>query len=147
MTIPDGMNVPPHWAMYIGVSKFDDAVAQIERLGGSGLSPGTEVPSVGHFRTMKDPQGAMFAILEPASDASATPEAEPVDGEVAWHELYTTDAPAAMKFYGDLFDWKPFDVMDMGPMGNGPMEVPGGDWILNCVDPQGAAFSLHQQKR
>lgn len=24
----------------------------------------------------------------------------------------------------------------------GPMEVPGGAWILNCVDPQGAYFSL-----
>ena len=24
----------------------------------------------------------------------------------------------------------------------GPMEVPGGAWILNCVDPQGAHFSL-----
>ena len=26
---------------------------------------------------------------------------------------------------------------------NGPMEVPGGDWIVNAMDPQGAAFSLH----
>lgn len=25
---------------------------------------------------------------------------------------------------------------------NGPMEVPGGDWIINGMDPQGAAFSL-----
>jgi predicted enzyme related to lactoylglutathione lyase len=25
----------------------------------------------------------------------------------------------------------------------GPMEVPGGDWIAQCVDPQGAAFALH----
>lgn len=24
----------------------------------------------------------------------------------------------------------------------GPMEVPGGDWVINGVDPQGAAFSL-----
>jgi uncharacterized protein len=29
---------------------------------------------------------------------------------------------------------------------NGPMEVPGGDWILNAVDPQGAHFSLHARK-
>ena len=25
---------------------------------------------------------------------------------------------------------------------NGPMEVPGGSWIVQAVDPQGAAFSL-----
>jgi hypothetical protein len=30
-----------------------------------------------------------------------------------------------------------------GQVLNGPMEVPGGDHIVNCLDPQGAAFSLH----
>ncbi|MEO5586103.1 MAG: VOC family protein [Novosphingobium sp.] len=29
-----------------------------------------------------------------------------------------------------------------GQVVNGPMEVPGGDWIINGIDPQGAAFSL-----
>jgi predicted enzyme related to lactoylglutathione lyase len=29
---------------------------------------------------------------------------------------------------------------------NGPMEVPGGDWIVNGIDPQGAAFSLHAKQ-
>ena len=24
----------------------------------------------------------------------------------------------------------------------GPMEVPGDSWVVNCMDPQGAAFSL-----
>lgn len=29
-----------------------------------------------------------------------------------------------------------------GQVLNGPMEVPGGDWIINGMDPQGAPFSL-----
>jgi predicted enzyme related to lactoylglutathione lyase len=33
-----------------------------------------------------------------------------------------------------------------GQLLNGPMEVPGGDQIVNCLDPQGAAFSLHAKK-
>jgi predicted enzyme related to lactoylglutathione lyase len=33
-----------------------------------------------------------------------------------------------------------------GQILNGPMEVPGGDQIVNCLDPQGAAFSLHAKK-
>jgi len=33
-----------------------------------------------------------------------------------------------------------------GQVLNGPMEVPGGDWIVQCTDPQGAAFALHQRK-
>jgi predicted enzyme related to lactoylglutathione lyase len=30
-----------------------------------------------------------------------------------------------------------------GKVLNGPMEVPGGDLIAQCLDPQGAAFALH----
>ncbi|NIR74645.1 MAG: VOC family protein [Gemmatimonadetes bacterium] len=30
-----------------------------------------------------------------------------------------------------------------GQILNGPMEVPGGDLIAQCVDPQGAAFAIH----
>jgi len=30
-----------------------------------------------------------------------------------------------------------------GQILNGPIQVPGGTWILNGMDPQGAAFSLH----
>jgi len=198
MTIPQGMNFPPHWGMYVGVHKLEDAVAKIERLGGSALSDVIEVPTVGRMRTMKDPQGAAFSVYEPASPPQQ-PEAEPQIGDTSWHELYTTDAVAALKFYSELFGWsetKP--PLDMGPMGryhifgrkfdlggvmnkpahmaqapphwgfyfrvpdvnaggervkanggqvlNGPMEVPGGDWIVNCVDPQGAHFSLHHRK-
>ncbi len=31
-----------------------------------------------------------------------------------------------------------------GKILNGPMDVPGGDRIVQCADPQGAAFALHQ---
>ena len=196
MTIPPGMNFPPHWVMYVGVPKLEDAIAQIERLGGSTLSPLIEVPNVGRMRVMKDPQSAMFAVYEPASPPQQ-PEALPELGDASWHELYTTDAVAAMKFYSELFGWRETQAMDMGPMGkyhifgrkfdlggmmnkpkevpappywglyfrvgdvhqgaervkanggkvlNGPMDVPGGDQVVNCMDPQGAAFSLHQKK-
>jgi predicted enzyme related to lactoylglutathione lyase len=199
MTLPDGMHFPPHWEMYVAVSDFDDAVKQIETRGGHGLSPGMELEGVGKFRTMVDPQGAVFAIIQPASPEQS-PEVAPVDGQVAWHELYTTDAPAALAFYSELFGWTDTGSFDMGgavgsyymfgrafPLGgimtkpdgmaqvppnwglyfrvsdinagaervktnggrilNGPMEVPGGDWIVNCLDPQGAAFSLHQTRK
>ena len=33
-----------------------------------------------------------------------------------------------------------------GKILNGPMEVPGGDWVVNAMDPQGAAFGLHAKK-
>ncbi len=33
-----------------------------------------------------------------------------------------------------------------GQVLNGPMEVPGGDWVAQCMDPQGAAFAIHSSK-
>ena len=33
-----------------------------------------------------------------------------------------------------------------GQILNGPMEVPGGYWVVNAKDPQGAAFALHAKK-
>jgi hypothetical protein len=198
MTIPPGMNFPPHWGMYVGVDKLEDGVAQIERLSGSALSPVIEVPTVGRMRTMKDPQGAVFSIYQPAAPPPMPEAAQAELGDVSWHELYTTDAAAALTFYSDLFGWRERSAMDMGPMGtyhifgrdwdlggimnkpaemaqvpphwglyfcvpdveqgaervkanggkilNGPMEVPDGSWIVNCMDPQGAAFSLHHRK-
>lgn len=198
MTIPEGMTFPPHWVFYVGVPTLEDAVSHIERLGGRSLSPVIEVPKVGRMRTMLDPQGAMFSVYEPASPPQQ-PEAPPELGDVSWYELYTTDAEAAKKFYGEIFAWRETETMDMGPMGkyhmfgrslgsmggmmnkpdamaqvpnhwllyfrvpdvhaagerakakggkvlNGPMEVPGGDWIVQCMDPQGAAFALHHKK-
>jgi uncharacterized protein len=198
MERPKGMNMPPFWAMYVGVPNFEEAVAHIKRLGGSELSPVVDVPTVGRLQMMKDPQGAAFYIIQPAS-TEERPETAPEVGEASWHELMTTDAPAAMKFYRELFGWQPGEAMDMGPMGkyhifhrphgmiggmmnkpanmanvppnwqiyfrvpdvhaaaervkanggqilNGPMEVPGGDWVVNAMDPQGAAFGMHSKK-
>ncbi|RQO60592.1 glyoxalase [Paucibacter sp. KBW04] len=34
-----------------------------------------------------------------------------------------------------------------GQVINGPMQVPGGSWIINAIDPQGAMFSLVAEKR
>jgi predicted enzyme related to lactoylglutathione lyase len=199
MTPPPEMKAPPFWAMYVGVSTIEDAIAQIKKLGGSELSPIIEVPNVGRMQMVKDPQGAAFYIYQPAM-TEFPPEGPPQIGEASWHELMTTDAPAAMKFYSELFGWQPSETMDMGPMGkyhmfnrphgmiggmmnkpaemahvpahwaiyfyvpamdaaiervtanggkilNGPVEVPGGTWVANAMDPQGAAFSLHAPTR
>src|SRR5215475_15792012 len=114
MERPDGMNMPPFWAMYVAVPKLEEAVAHIKRLKGSELSPVIEVPTVGRMQMMKDPQGAAFYIFEPSSTDQA-PEAAAEVGEVSWHELMTTDAPAAMTFYSEMFGWQPSEALDMGP--------------------------------
>src|SRR5262245_54052957 len=64
MERPQGMNMPPFWAMYVAVPKLEDGVDQIKKLGGSELSPVIEVPTVGRMQMLKDPQGAAFYVIQ-----------------------------------------------------------------------------------
>jgi len=116
MAKPDEVKAPPFWAMYVGVPKLEDAAAQIKRLGGSAHTEVITVPNVGRMQLMLDPQGAAFYIFEPAS-TEQMPEGAPEIGDVSWHELMTTDVPAAMTFYQTLFGWQPSEAVDMGPIG------------------------------
>jgi uncharacterized protein len=116
MTRPAEVQAPPFWAMYVGVPKIEEAAAHIKRLGGSAHTEVITVPNVGRMQMMMDPQGAAFYIYEPAS-SEQPPEIAAVVGEASWHELMTTDAPAAMRFYQDVFGWQPSEAMDMGPAG------------------------------
>lgn len=38
-------------------------------------------------------------------------------------------------------------MLGFGPSFNGPMEISGGDRVVTAMDPQGAAFSLHEKKK
>ena len=116
MERPAGMNMPPFWSMYIAVPNFADAVATIKRLGGSELSGVIDIPTVGRMQMMKDPQGAAFYIIQP-EPRDNPPDRDPEVGEASWLELYTSDQPAATKFYQNLFGWEPTEAMDMGDMG------------------------------
>jgi predicted enzyme related to lactoylglutathione lyase len=55
-------------------------------------------------------------------------------------------APAAWMPYALVKDAKAAaaaTTANGGKIVNGPMEVPGGDWIAQGIDPQGAMFSVH----
>ena len=193
---PDDPNAPAAvWMAHIGTPDLDATYAAALALGARSHVPPTAIPTVGRFAIVADPQGAPFAMYEPAdgSAVAARPPAAPGVGEFSWHELATSDAHAAFAFYERLFGWERTDTFDMGPMGeyvmygqggstyggmfnpgagvdpawlhyvrvdnveraveavragggtvmNGPMEVPGGDMIAQCQDPQGARFAVH----
>jgi uncharacterized protein len=57
-------NVPPHWVNYIAVSDCDATVKRAEALGGRALVPPTDIPKVGRFSVLTDPQGAGFAVIK-----------------------------------------------------------------------------------
>jgi uncharacterized protein len=175
----------------------DATIAKVKELGGK-VFHAEDVPTIGRFAVIADPQGAVIAVFAPSDAMASHDTAKP--GEFSWHELYTTDHEAAFAFYQQIVGWERLGEFDMGPMGkyllwgrggkqlggmmtmppgmkapdgrdlppswmyyittneldaalaraqgkgarvlNGPMEVPGGQRIVQLLDPQGAAFAL-----
>ncbi len=61
---PEMGSFPPHWAVYFDVVDVDQTVAQVQSLGGSVLVPGTDIPGIGRFAALMDPQGATFNVFK-----------------------------------------------------------------------------------
>jgi predicted enzyme related to lactoylglutathione lyase len=140
---PNVQGVPPAWLGYVSVDDVDATLAKATAAGAQVYNGPMDVPGVGRFAVLGDPQGAAFAIFrfeEPA------PEPAPMSpGHFGWNELHTTNWQAAFAFYSGLFGWQKDQAMDMGPMGTyqlfsvdggaavgGMMtntEVPGPFWL------------------
>jgi predicted enzyme related to lactoylglutathione lyase len=146
MALPDQAKLagsPPHWMTYVGVPDVDATVRQATGLGARTHVAPQDIPGAGRFAVLQDPQGATFAVYTPpAGNQMATPAL----GGFSWHELATTDAEAAWKFYRTLFGWQHTSSMDMGPAGaylmfgvgepqpiggiyNKPLEMPTPNWL------------------
>lgn len=186
---------PPHWIGYVAVPDVDATAKKTKELGGKVYHGPEDIPGVGRFAVLADPQGAVFCAFKGAQEMQEK-EGQPGPGEVSWHELATTDYEAAFAFYNALFGWDKQQAMDMGEAGVyqmygigekmlggiydksaeqpgppawlyytviddldgavkkieknggqvivGPMEVPGGSRVAVGLDPQGAAFGLHE---
>lgn len=183
----------PSWTGYIAVDDVDAFAARVKQAGGAVHHAPDDIPGVGRFAVLADPQGAAFMLFKGASDAQPQPPAPGTPGHIGWRELHAGDRESAFTFYANLFGWTKGEAMDMGPMGiyqlfatggdpvggvmtktdavpapfwlfyfniddidaaaarvkdkggqvlNGPHQVPGDAWIVQCRDPQGAMFAL-----
>jgi hypothetical protein len=101
---------------YIGTRDVDGTVAAAARAGGSVIKGPDDIKGAGRYAVLKDPHGAMFAILDP-ENSRPEPDGMPPAGSFSWHELATTDNEAAFAFYSGLFGWDALARHDMGPMG------------------------------
>ena len=55
--------VPPHWLPYFMVNDCDASLGRATELGGRTVMPPRDIPKVGRFAMVADPQGAAFAII------------------------------------------------------------------------------------
>jgi predicted enzyme related to lactoylglutathione lyase len=184
----------PGWIGYVAVDDVDAYAAKVTKAGGSVHRQPDDIPGVGRFAIVADPQGATFALFSGSGEGQRPALRAP--GNVGWHELAAADWRTDFDFYSSLFGWSKGDAIDMGPNGTyqtfaaggemiggmrnsqgaaphwlfyfnvdaidaaksrvekghgrvltEPMQVPGGDWIMHCHDPQGAMFALVASRR
>jgi uncharacterized protein len=57
-------DMPSHWMVYLQVDDIEKKVAEAEALGGTVCSPPADVPGIGRFAVMQDPQGAFFSMIQ-----------------------------------------------------------------------------------
>lgn len=117
----------PHWAGYIHSADVDGDAVKLLGLGGKVQRAPTDIPNVGRFASVSDPQGAQFHLFKPGQAGGPIPSN--AAGHIAWHELHTTDWPKAFDFYSAMFGWVKGDSIDLGPMG-----------IYQCFTINGAAM-------
>ena len=200
MTLPPeacSAGARPGWIGYIGVDDVDAYADRVVKAGGQIHVPPTDIPNIGRFAMVADPQGTAFSLFKGVSEMPRPTVGPNTTGLIGWHELMAVDGEKAFAFYADLFGWAKGEAIDMGAMGhyqlftagdtaiggmmtkpaevpmsfwsyyfqvdaigaalerlkqaggtviNGPMEVPGGSWIVQGLDPQGAMFSLVSAK-
>lgn len=107
----------PCWMGYIGVDDVDAMAKRLAAAGGTVHRAAEDIPEVGRFAVVADPQGALFNLFKGnAAMAPAEPAAGAL-GHTGWHELHSTDWEKALAFYARLFGWTKADAHDMGAMG------------------------------
>lgn len=201
MPIPEearAMGARPGWMGYVGVDDVDACAARLKAAGGTVHRPPEDIPGVGRFCVVADPDGAAFILFKGNGEAPNAPVTPMTPGHVGWHELQAGNAEQAFAFYAGLFGWTKAEAIDMGALGvyqifatggaavggmmskmpevpkpfwlyyfnvealdaavvrvrqgggqtlMEPQQVPGGSWIVQCLDPQGAMFAMVAEKR
>jgi len=127
---PVQAGTPPHWAGNVAVEDIDATVEKAKSAGGQLIHGPQEIPEVGRFAVLADPQGAVFVGFQS--------EGEPPQsaGVFVWDELGTQDVEAAESFYNAVFGWT---TADMGEeyggyklLKNGETDVGG---LMKMPDP------------
>jgi uncharacterized protein len=67
---------PHSWVHYVNVASVDDALTQVQQLGGAVLRPKTAVPKTAWYGIVADPEGNIFGIWEADPTAFPPPSAE-----------------------------------------------------------------------
>jgi uncharacterized protein len=61
---PEMGEMPPNWLVYFAVADADATATKAGELGATLLVPPSDIPGIGRFSVIQDPQGAVFGIIK-----------------------------------------------------------------------------------
>ncbi len=65
---PAAAGMPSTWGAYVTVTNVDALLPLVEKLGGKICLPPQDIPNVGRFAIIQDPQGAMLSLITYSPD-------------------------------------------------------------------------------
>jgi predicted enzyme related to lactoylglutathione lyase len=95
---------PPHWVGNVAVEDVDATVEKAKGAGGNLVHGPQDIPQVGRFAVLADPQSAVFVAFQSAEEPPRSA------GVFVWDELGTQDVEGAEKFYSAVFGWTTTDM-------------------------------------
>ena len=120
-------NMPSAWIGYIAVDDVDAEAVAVKKEGGQIHKEPTDIPGVGRFAALADPQGIGYCIFKAAGmDAPPAPPPGAI-GHAGWHELHAVDGAKAWNFYSRHYGWTKSREMPMGPAGADQIFKTGGN--------------------
>lgn len=127
--------MPTGWSIYFAANDVDAMAEKVKALGGQVHAGPMDIPHVGRFAAVGDPQGVTFNIMKGDSpeDSRAFLQGPGNFGHGVWVELATPDPDAGLDFYGKLFGWEKQGAMPMGPMGDYTFIGTGEDFRPGAV--------------
>jgi uncharacterized protein len=110
-------NMPPEWMGHIHTAKLDEELKAVSADGGTIIRPAQDIPGVGRFAVVLDPQKVKYLLFEPNLKEAPPRLGQMETGNVGWHELLTGDMEKAFEYYSRHYGWEKDAAHDMGPMG------------------------------
>ncbi len=106
MMAPMMPGVPPFWLDYITVEDVDASRLQVISLGGTAITEAMDIPNIGRFALVQDPEGATFSLFRGLNPGS-TPDSEiPPNHTFCWSQLMSTNVDRVVSFYTKVFGWE-----------------------------------------
>ena len=89
----------PHWVGHVLVTDTNETARRAEAAGGRIAAGPMDIPEIGTFAFIADPQGAIVSAFAPEGEMTVS------EGTFVWDELQTSDLEAAKSFYTETFGW------------------------------------------